>query len=1074
MKMAKKLLFLLIVAALCALALVGCGGGATIALKDDAMPQLVFVLGEDIDLSGGRLALTDKNGTTDLAMDAEGVTVSGYDKNTLGEQTVTVSYGKSSVQLKVNVVERMQAVDVATEYLVGDQFNRATGKLKITRNDGSTYTVVLNSDKVKVEGFDSTAEGECEVTLTYTSGSDSFSTKLNVGIYDPDDVTFVKPNKVTYKSHDEGLDLSGGYLTLKALNGKLEKDVKLTEDMLAEAFDLSEVTKENSPLTKAVVINFGGKEYSFDVVITYTSVTEFKANAHLTHDYDFTVDFLENESLEPAITDEVGEMALELMRLYSEMSPAEKSLISKKDTMSVARTAMLYALNAWSDEIELFEDAFTFSQGQLMLTCVNEAAVREAIELLADTDRPIYDLPAVMGSIVSSFEEEVFFYEYNFGDFGVADPESFEGLSELFEYMLLLDEKADLIGEDWKTVGISTYSSAVAALYDAMMNSDYASYTYSQIYYAISMWRTDDDLFDALYTYYYDIEDVESLVSLALIRLPSELEEIFYYLMNAMDAMDTIAAGGATDTSLLFYNYYKALELRDALIEGDNAMMKDFYLALPLNGLIGMGGDTLYYFETAFEYIRTGEGGVSATAGPLLGDPDYDAVMGKYMDMIIRLFDDESYDASAAYNSDVEELLALYMDLTPVEQFSFLGSLNAFYAMGMPQFAFDPKMDMQGEIIDLSCAFVTMLTNYYEELFEGEAAKAVFVDLMIATEAYAQRYTNGEWMNEMRERLTAVGTAVAGMSTTDRSVFETKLKYIYDEYTAIFAEAELPSATPELGEWADEFEALKNAMLEVELSYQLVSGGYNYYTLYFSAFERVQAISADIMKNGSDVAKHAYVYIGLYSSDEFALWMDPEAEIDPETTVYWTYDYVVSIYRAVYVNALLSMMQGNSIYDYYVSENMGEFLNSAYDLVWPYLWTSEDAPAAYDNAKAVDAIAKYFALSIDARTIFALLIEGEYSLFFTSFEDYALTKSESVSDLLTAMVELDFEVLTYASIMDEDTLASVKTSLAELEAAYALLSGDGKSEFAPFEQIYLEYVKSVKDMIAEAEAAPEA
>ena len=101
------------------------------------------------------------------------------------------------------------------------------------------------------------------------------------------------------------------------------------------------------------------------------------------------------------------------------------------------------------------------------------------------------------------------------------------------------------------------------------------------------------------------------------------------------------------------------------------------------------------------------------------------------------------------------------------------------------------------------------------------------------------------------------------MSPADAAVFEAKLKSLYDEYTAIFAEAELPPVAPELGEWADEFDALKNAMLELELSYQLISGGYNYYTLFFTAFERVQAISADIMQNGSAAAKEAYVYAGL-------------------------------------------------------------------------------------------------------------------------------------------------------------------------------------------------------------------
>ena len=79
--------------------LLGGNKNVDIAIKENAMPQSIFVLGEEIDLSAGVL-LVNQNGTvTEIPMNAAGVTVSGYDKNTLGKQTITVTYKDKSVEL---------------------------------------------------------------------------------------------------------------------------------------------------------------------------------------------------------------------------------------------------------------------------------------------------------------------------------------------------------------------------------------------------------------------------------------------------------------------------------------------------------------------------------------------------------------------------------------------------------------------------------------------------------------------------------------------------------------------------------------------------------------------------------------------------------------------------------------------------------------------------------------------------------------------------------------------------------------------------------------------------------------
>ena len=129
----------------------GEGVNGTLTVKESAMPQLTYVQGEELDFSNGTLVLTTDAGAEEIAMNDEGVTVSGYDKNTLGEQTVTVTYKGCSTQLTVTVVERMKAEEAVNAYLVGDSLDMSKGRLKITRNDGTTFTAIFNSDKVSVQ-----------------------------------------------------------------------------------------------------------------------------------------------------------------------------------------------------------------------------------------------------------------------------------------------------------------------------------------------------------------------------------------------------------------------------------------------------------------------------------------------------------------------------------------------------------------------------------------------------------------------------------------------------------------------------------------------------------------------------------------------------------------------------------------------------------------------------------------------------------------------------------------------------------------------------------------------------------
>ena len=171
-----RVLIATLVIALCGMvfALAGCGSAVTgISVKDLDSVQTVYVKGQDLDLDSITLSVRSNNKSeTTVTLADSSVRVSGYDKNTLGKQRVTAVYGGKSVSFNVTVVERIVAENYDVNYFIGDEFNRNKGRLKITEDDGKSFTVPLGSDEVTLSGFDSSEEAKpLTVSVRYEKGA---------------------------------------------------------------------------------------------------------------------------------------------------------------------------------------------------------------------------------------------------------------------------------------------------------------------------------------------------------------------------------------------------------------------------------------------------------------------------------------------------------------------------------------------------------------------------------------------------------------------------------------------------------------------------------------------------------------------------------------------------------------------------------------------------------------------------------------------------------------------------------------------------------------------------------------
>ena len=270
------LLLIIVIAGI--IGLTGCDSGEKIEqiyITNNHSPRLTYVEGQDLDLSKGALTVVIDGQETLLPMTDASVSVTGYDKTKLGDQTLTVTYNELTTTFTVKVVARIVAEGFEKQYFIGDTFNAAKGKLRVAKDDATTFTVNMNDPKVSVQAFDSTTPGTKTVTAQYTDGATQYTCTFNVEVYGASDVKIVYPDKKQYYSHDTGLDFAGGYLTVTAgTNSSIVRHVDITADMVT-GFDLSAVTKDhrNTPLSQEITIKYLDKTFNYTIKITYSGVT---------------------------------------------------------------------------------------------------------------------------------------------------------------------------------------------------------------------------------------------------------------------------------------------------------------------------------------------------------------------------------------------------------------------------------------------------------------------------------------------------------------------------------------------------------------------------------------------------------------------------------------------------------------------------------------------------------------------------------------------------------------------------------------------------------------------------------
>lgn len=1028
---------------------VSCGSVDGITVSDENDFKTVYVRGQELDLSGGVLVVQKGKKTTELPLDSEDISVSGYDKNSIGQQTVTVEYKDATTEFTVTVADRLTVNGAISDYLVGDTLNRSRGSVTVMFDDGTTKNVAFSGSEISVVGFDSATAGmNKSVKIVYNKDGNTYEGSYPVNIYAIEAVDLRRPNKISYGSHYDGeIDVTGGKLTMKGNGGKLKREVAITADMVS-GFDVSVVTAENSPVTQVITVTYNGANYTYEINLTYTDVSMFNDNEALFADVDW------NGAELPVIENELGELALSLMNSYMDMSELEKVYIDEDYLFDVARTAIVYGFNLWSKDVYEFRDSFTIEYGELVLNLKSYDAAKNALMLFDNPDSTIYTLAPLLIDIIDLFGDTIVYENETtriyFSSYPVMDSEMLMYIEDMIDHAIYVYETIAAVPSGWSVSQLGEYADNIVTATAEIFDKTYVL-QFPDFYYLVSEWRDDGDLLDILYAGLYKLGYESQVIYLSYYALPSDILVLYAYILDAVVAMDNIQNLVYTDTTKMIYNYYCALDCADKIKEMTGSVEKYLYDNLPLNSILGMTNSEMIDFEVMFEYLRTAPYGFNHLSAGLLDIDEYNSLMREYTSLVVNLLEKEGYESSEEYAAGIKSIFDKFIALSPTQQYNFIATLNSMYIYGLPELAFDTEGVYDGS----SSLFSFMINEFMRSKF-SDAYVDAYNNLILAIEVFANRVGYDEWKTDFSSRMDIVSKAYEKMEGEDKQNFDYYLSSAYEKYMQIFAKID---ENIELGEWADDFAALDKALVDVLTAYyNLYSNSAGNYNYFLASFERAVDISENILKFAPGNVVYAYYYSPLFN-----LYSDSESS----ETEFSSYEYVISTYRNFYIEYLLFYgSEAVNIYDVYREKQLGEFLALYYDMISAYLNKTEGEGNVFDKEKTLLLLNAFKSLDSSTKSFFVTL-EGNVPIYYSALDLFISEAfTENAAAVAKKLFSLETNYYSYEVSQSEVTLNSIREILSQIKELYEALEGEDETSFAQLEEIYLYYVEKCELLFA--------
>ncbi len=220
-----------------------------------------YVEGQDLNPDGMEVTVYYNNGTTELT---DNYTISGYDRNIIGEQLVTVEYEGKIAKFIVTVIDKQVAnIEITSEptrtnYIEGQDLELAGLIVKAEYNDGTTGNVT----GYDIIGYDKNKTGEQTVTVEYAGQTAQFTVNVEAKVLE--NIMIIRlPFKTDYIEEQE-LDLTGICVIANYNNGVSEE----INDYTVSMFDNTAYGMQT------IVLTYQDKTATFALTVAQKQMTQ--------------------------------------------------------------------------------------------------------------------------------------------------------------------------------------------------------------------------------------------------------------------------------------------------------------------------------------------------------------------------------------------------------------------------------------------------------------------------------------------------------------------------------------------------------------------------------------------------------------------------------------------------------------------------------------------------------------------------------------------------------------------------------------------------------------------------------
>jgi hypothetical protein len=557
----------------------------------------------------------------------------------------------------------------------------------------------------------------------------------------------------------------------------------------------------------------------------------------------------------------------------------------------------------------------------------------------------------------------------------------------------------------------------------------------------MSQWRANDDYFEIIFAYYLENErDILVTELWEAVPFPGTLMSLYSNI--AFGLYETITLRVGNDTTQFMYYYKKALQDADSIKEENDPLMMEIYELFDFDKII----DQYFFIGNAvdgFAYIYH--------VSSLFGNKNFESLMAKYLDIMEDLNTANFSFDEAEDRARVRELVDMYYDFTPAEQYAFLSALHCEYRHStLSEYILGYSTNENGTMGAYSW-FGYFVFNSYKQML-SENGFEVFADLMVASEIYALRYRGDEYLIEFSNQMDDILALADQLTAEDRAI----IGDILTTYTQYYEEIKNPT-TPDVSKYQAQLDKLY-AVMDAFYEYNALlndksiedQGERGLYAMFFSTYMKARTMMDELVATGDeDLIKVLENKLMEFDTDKL-----PDGKAD----IACSYDFILqemaNVYYSILYKANISGTNAegeefsvNAFYLYYDS-GLPDFLAIVFDVAWAqYKGTAEElvpeevlavmeeyrklTPNAYYVFRAtkchrfyMDAVKACFQddLSEDAMKVLELLLDAE-----NAYTAYIYEKHETqLATFIEAM----------KTLIDEHAKLADKSEIAEFDAMY--------------------------------------